>query len=79
MDRTDRPRRFGIQARVLALAVLFTLLAAAIVTASSARSMSAQLRRAAFQSAEYAVQTAADGIRQDILEIDALPSWCAIN
>ena len=79
MDKTDRPRRFGIQARVLALAVLFTLLAAVIVTASSVRSVSAQLRRAAFQSAEYAVQTAADGIRQDILEIDALPNWCAIN
>ena len=73
------PRRFGIQARMLTLAILFTLLAAAIVTASSVRNMSTQLRRAVFQAAEYAVQTAADGIRQDILEIDALPSWCAIN
>lgn len=79
MDRTDHPHRFGIQARVLALAVLFTLLAAAIVTVNSVRSVSAQLRRAAFQSAEHAVQAAADSIRQDVLEIDALPSWCAIN
>ncbi len=75
-----RPRlRFSIQARVLSLAALFTLLAAAVVTAGNARNMSGQLRRASFQSAEYAIQTAADGIRQDILEIDALPSWCFLN
>ncbi len=81
MDQTRAGKRvrFGIQTRVLALAVLFTLLAAAVVTAGSARNLSAQLRRASFQSAEYAVQTAADGIRQDILEIDSLPSWCAMN
>lgn len=81
MERRPKEHRvrFGIQVRVLALAVLFTLLAAAIVTESSARNVAAQLRRGAFQSAEYAVQTAADGIRQDILEIDALPNWCALN
>ena len=56
MDQTRAGKRvrFGIQTRVLALAVLFTLLAAAVVTAGSARNLSAQLRRASFQSAEYA-------------------------
>ena len=75
MDRTARPRRFGIQARVLALAVLFTLLAAAIVTAGSVRGVSAQLRRSTLQSTEYALQTTSESIRQDIAEIDALVSW----
>lgn len=81
MARTGKtgPTRFGIQARVLALAILFTLLAAGIIVATSARSLRDQLRRSVIQSAEYAVQAAADGIRQDILEIDALPTWCALN
>ena len=79
MDKTEHPRRFGIQARVLALAVLFTLLAAVIVTASSAKNVSDQLRRSTLQSTEYALQTASESIRQDIAEIDALVSWSVTN
>lgn len=72
-------KKIGIQARVLLLAVAFTLLSAGVMLAESARSVSEQLRRSTLQSTEYAVQTAAEGIRQDILEIDALPNWCALN
>ncbi len=72
----DKPRRFGIQARVLGLALLFTLVAAAIVTATSAKNVSDQLRRATLQSTEYALQAASESIRQDIGEIDDLVSWC---
>lgn len=79
-NRPDRSRRrFGIQARVLGLALLFTLAAAAIVTAGSVRSVSRQLWRASLQSTEYALQTAADAIRQDIGEIDDLASWCVTD
>ena len=54
MARTGKtgPTRFGIQARVLALAILFTLLAAGIIVATSARSLRDQLRRSVIQSAE---------------------------
>ena len=45
--------RFGIQARVLALAVLFTLLTAGIILITSTLSLSSQLRRSVIQSAEY--------------------------
>lgn len=70
---------FGIQARVLTLAVLFTLLTAGIILVTSTLSLSAQLRRSMLQSAEYNLQTVANGIRQDILEVDALPNWCALT
>ena len=69
--------RFGIQARVVGLALLFTLLAAGTVLAGSAATLSDQLRRTTLQSAEYALQTAAAGIRQNIAEVDALADWCA--
>ena len=42
----DKPRRFGIQARVLGLALLFTLVAAAIVTATSANPLTGEQRAA---------------------------------
>ena len=77
MRRNPGAIRFGIQARVVGLALLFTLLAAGMVLASSAAILSAQLRRTTLQSAEYALQTAAAGIRQDIAEVDALADWCA--
>lgn len=74
-----RPLRFGIQARVLALAVLFTLLTAGAIVAASALSLSAQLRRSVIQSAEYALQTSAAAIRQDIEEVDDLSRWSRID
>lgn len=79
MQEKRRPCRFGIQARVVGLAMLFTLLIAAVLLVSSAGSLSEQLRRSTLQSAEYTAQIAADGIRQDIIEVDALPNWCVLN
>ena len=55
--------RFGIQARVLTLAVLFTLLTAGIIVVTNTLSLSAQLRRSTIQGAEYALQTTAATIR----------------
>lgn len=67
MERQRKARfRFGIQARILALTILFTLLTAGIIVVTSTISLSAQLRRSVLQSAEYALQTSASAIRQDI-------------
>lgn len=71
--------RFGIQARVLALAILFTLLAAGIIVVTSTLSLSAQLRRSVIQSAEYALQTSSAALRQDIQEVDDLSRWCRVD
>lgn len=73
-----RPR-FGIQARVLILAVGFTLLSALIILADSARSVSERLRRSTLQTAEYAVQTAADAVGKNIQEADSFALWCAVD
>ncbi len=74
-----RRGRFGIQARVLSLAVLFTLFTAGIIIFSSARSLAQQLRRTTIQSAEYTLQAAASGIRKDIQEVDDLSLWCCVD
>lgn len=71
--------RFDIQARVLALAILFTLLAAGGIVVTSALSLSAQLRRSVIQSAEYALQISSDALRQDIQEVDDLSRWCRVD
>lgn len=71
--------RFGIQARVLALAILFTLLAAGVIVVTSALSLSAQLRRSVIQSAEYALQISSAALRQDIQEVDDLSRWCRVD
>ncbi len=71
--------RFGIQARVLTLAVLFTLLTAGAIVVTSTLSLSAQLRRSVIQSAEYALQTSAAAICQDIQEVDDLSRWSRID
>lgn len=79
--KQQRKIRFhiGIQARILALAVLFTLLTAGIIVITSTISLSAQLRRSVLQSAEYALQTSAAAIRQDIQEVDDLARWCRVD
>ena len=80
MDPAQKRRgRFGIQARVLSLAVLFTLFTAGIIIISSARSLAQQLRRSTIQSAEYTLQAAGAGIRQDIQEVDELSLWCCVD
>lgn len=71
--------RFGIQARMLALAILFTLLAAGVIVVTSALSLSAQLRRSVIQSAEYALQISSAALRQDIQEVDDLSRWCRVD
>lgn len=71
--------RFGIQARMIALAILFTLLTAGIIVISNTLSLSTQLHRAMIQSSEYALQTSAAAIRQDIQEVDDLSRWCRVN
>lgn len=74
-------RRFhmGIQARILALSVLSTLLTAGIIVLTSTVSLSAQMRRSVLQSAEYALQTSSAAIRQNIQEVDDLVRWCRVD
>ena len=81
MAHTHRPGplRFGIQARVLTLAILFTLLVAGVIVVSSTLSLSTQLRRSVIQSAEYALQTSSAALRQDIQEVDDLSRWCRVD
>lgn len=71
--------RMGIQARILALSVLFTLLTAGIIVLTSTLSLSTQMRRSVLQSAEYALQTSSSAIRQDIQEVDDLARWCRVD
>lgn len=71
--------RFGIQARVLALAILFTLLAAGVIVVTNTLSLSTQLRRSVIQSAEYALQTSSAALRRDIQEVDDLSRWCRVD
>ena len=71
--------RFGIQARVLALAVLFTLLTAGIILITSTLSLSSQLRRSVIQSAEYTLQTSAAILRRNIREVNDLSRWCRVD
>lgn len=74
-------RRFhmSIQTRILALAVLFTLLTAGTIVFTSTLSLSAQMRRSVLQSAEYALQISSASIRQDIQEVDDLARWCRVD
>lgn len=71
--------RFGIQARMLASAILFTLLTAGIIVVTSTLSLGSQLRRSVIQSAEYTLQTSAAILRRDIREIDDLSRWCRVD
>ena len=72
-------RRSGIQARVLALTIFFTLGASLVIAASNMHQMTAEWERTTILNAEYALQTAASAIRRDVDEIDDLAGWCAYN
>lgn len=72
-------RRSGIQARVLALTMFFTLGASLVIAASNMHQMTAEWERTTILNAEYALQTAASAIRRDVDEIDDLAGWCAYN
>ena len=65
-------RRSGIQARVLALTMFFTLGASLVIAASNMHQMTAEWERTTILNAEYALQTAASAIRRDVDEIDDL-------
>jgi len=77
--RRNNRLRFGLQAQVLALTVLFTLLTAGSILVTGTLSLSAQLRRSVLQSAEYALQTSSAAIRRDIQEVDDLARWCRVD
>ena len=72
-------RRGGIQIRVLALTLLFTLGVSLVIAASNLHQMTAEWERTTILNAEYTLQTAASAIRRDIDEIDDLAGWCAYN
>ena len=72
-------RRSGIQARVLALTMFFTLGASLVIAASNMHQMTAEWERTTILNAEYALQTAASAIRRDVDEIDDLAGWGAYN
>ena len=72
-------RRSGIQARVLALTMFFTLGASLVIAASNMHQMTAEWERTTILNAEYALQTVASAIRRDVDEIDDLAGWCAYN
>lgn len=59
-------RRSGIQARVLALTMFFTLGASLVIAASNMHQMTAEWERTTILNAEYALQTAASAIRRDM-------------
>lgn len=74
-----RKRRFGIQARVIALTILFTFFIAVTVMFSSVYYLSIQMKRSTLQAAEYQLKTASASLLQRIKEIDDLASWCVVN
>ena len=72
-------RKGGIQVRVLALTLLFTLSVSIVIAVSNMHQMTAEWERTTLQNAEYALQTAASAINRDVTEVDDLASWCAYN
>lgn len=72
-------RKGGIQVRVLALTLLFTLAVSIVIAVSNMRQMTAEWEQTTLLNAEYALQTAASAISRDIAEVDDLASWCAYN
>ena len=67
-------RRSGIQARVLALTMFFTLGASLVIAASNMHQMTAEWERTTILNAEYALQTAASAIRRDVDESTTWPA-----
>jgi len=79
MASGSKKYRRSIRGSILALTLLFTLAMAVCITVISIRSLAANLQRTTLQTAEYALQTAANRIKQDIEEVDAMANWCAHN
>ena len=67
-------RRSGIQARVLALTMFFTLGASLVIAASNMHQMTAEWERTTILNAEYALQTAASAIRRDVMRSTTWPA-----
>lgn len=74
-----RTKRRSIQAGVVLLAVLFTLVTVTVVLLSSVSATARQIDQNNLQAAEYQLKTAALAIRQRIDEIDDLVSWCTVD
>ena len=79
MTSPKPPRRGSIQARIILLAMLFTLLAALVILITSMNAVTRRLERTTLQSAEYALETAGATIRGNIVEVDSLADWCIAN
>lgn len=72
-------RPHSLRMRILVLTLLFTLATALAITVISLYTLSRSIRKNTLSTAEYALQTAAATIRQDIQEIDSLADWCTYN
>lgn len=72
-------RPHSLRTRILVLTLLFTLATALAITVISLYTLTRSIRKNTLSTAEYALQTAAATIRQDIQEIDSLADWCTYN
>lgn len=72
-------RPHSLRTRILVLTLLFTLATALAITVVSLYTLTRSIRKNTLRTAEYALQTAAATIRQDIQEIDSLADWCTYN
>lgn len=79
MTSSRPPHRSSIQGRIILLAMLFSLLAAAVILITSMNTVARRLERTTLQSAEYALETAGATIRGNIEEVDSLADWCIAN
>ena len=71
--------RKSLQLQVIVLALVFALLIAITVSASSVMSAYRESCRATVQGAEYSLQVAANDLSQSVQEIDSLADWCTVN
>ena len=72
-------RRGSIQARIILLAIVFTLLASSVILITTMGAVAGRLERTMLQSAEYALETAGATIRSNIEDVDYLADWCVAN
>ena len=71
--------RKSLQLEVIVLTMVFALLIAIVVSASSIAAAGKESRRAVVQGAEYSLQVAAGDLSRSVSEIDSLADWCTAN
>ena len=71
--------RKSLQLEVIVLTMVFALLIAIVVSASSLAAAGKESRRAVVQGAEYSLQVAAGDLSRSVSEIDSLADWCTAN